>query len=173
MKILQIVYSGLGGNSSVAFSIVEGQKKNKKCKNFFLFSGVEKLLDDHKKKCIKLNISYIFVKKKRFQVKIKKILDIIFNESPDVIIVHDYNILPFLIYKFIRKKKLIYVAHGPDKTRRFIDWIIYFFNSIFSCKIVLVSKRKKNELMYKINKFFFSKKINVIENGINTKRFKK
>ena len=60
MKILQIVYSGLGGNSSVAFSIVEGQKKNKKCKNFFLFSGVEKLLDDHKKKCIKLNISYIF-----------------------------------------------------------------------------------------------------------------
>ena len=30
MKIMQIVYPGLGGNSAVAFSLVEGQAKNKK-----------------------------------------------------------------------------------------------------------------------------------------------
>ena len=41
MKIIQIVYSGLGGNSSVAFSLVEGQL-NKKYKNIFIFTGIEK-----------------------------------------------------------------------------------------------------------------------------------
>ena len=34
MKVMQIVYSGLGGNSSVAFSLVEGQ--NKIYKNLFV-----------------------------------------------------------------------------------------------------------------------------------------
>ena len=48
-----------------------------------------------------------------------------------------------------------------------------FFNSILADKIVLVSKRKKNDFIFKINNIFFSRKINVIENGINIKKFKK
>ena len=54
MIIMQIVYPGLGGNSSVAFSLVEGQPQNIKIKNFFLFCGVEKLIKSYMSKCSNL-----------------------------------------------------------------------------------------------------------------------
>ena len=63
MKILQIVYSGLGGNSSVAFSLVEGQTKNK-YKNIFIFTGIEKIKKNYLDKCDSLNIKYFYIKKK-------------------------------------------------------------------------------------------------------------
>lgn len=173
MKILQVVYSGLGGVSSVAFSLVEGQNKNIKISNFFLFCGVEKLVSGYKKKCLILGIKYCYLKKKKFQINYKKILNILEKNSPDILIVHDYNLLPFFVYKIFNKKKLIYVHHTPDKTKNKLDWVIYFFNAILSDDVVLVSKRKKEDFMTKINNFFFQNKVNVIENGINTRKFKK
>lgn len=173
MKILQVVYSGLGGTSSVAFSLVEGQNKKDKIINFFLFYGVEQLVNDYKKKCINLNIKYSFLKKKQYQNRHIKILDILNRNRPDVLIIHDFNLLPFLIYKIINKIKIIYVHHTPDKTKKKKDWISYFFNSILSDNVVLVSKRNKKDFIYKLNQFFFKKKIRIIENGINTKKFKK
>ena len=93
MKILQVVYSGLGGNSSVAFSFVEGQNNNKKINNFFLFCGVERLVNGYKKKCLILGIKYFYFRKKKFQIKFKKIFHILEKNKPDVLIVHDYNLL--------------------------------------------------------------------------------
>lgn len=170
---MQIVYPGLGGNSAVAFSLIEGQKKNIKIKNFFLFCGVEKLITSYKNKCLSLNIQYYYLKKYKYKINIKKIFKIVKKKTPDVLIVHDYNLLPFFIYSLTKNTKLIYVHHTPDKTKKIIDWIGYFFNSIIADKIVLVSKRNKNDFIYKLNRIFFNKKVNTIENGINIKRFKK
>lgn len=172
MKIMQVVYPGLGGTSSVAFSIVEGQNKKKE-KNFFLFYGIEKLINQYQHKCSNLNIKFTYIKKKQYEIKFKKIYNIILKNNPDVIVVHDYNILPFFISKLLLKKKLIFVHHTPDKTKKLIGWILYFFNSILSDTIVLVSKRNKSDFMYKLNRIFFSNKLKIIENGINTEKFRK
>jgi len=172
MKILQIVYSGLGGNSSVAFSIVEGQIKGK-YKNHFIFTGVEKIKKNYINKCKNLNIKSNYIKKKKFEINYFKLIKLLYKVMPDVLIIHDYNITPFITFSILKKKKIIYVHHTPDKTKRIIDWIIYFFNSLLSEKIVLVSKRKKIDFMYKLNNFFFKNKIKVIENGINISKFKK
>jgi len=170
---MQIVYPGLGGNSAVAFSFVEGQKNKKKISNFFLFSGVEKLIKSYKNKCIKLNIQFFYLKKIRYKINIRKIIQIVKSKKPEVIIIHDYNMIPFYIYSFFVSTKLIYVHHTPDKTKSIIDWFAYIFNSFLADKIVLVSKRSKNDLMFKLNSIFFCKKVSIIENGINTKKFKK
>ena len=67
MKILQCVYSGLGGNSAVAFSLVDGAKQLKKKVEFhFLFGGKEKLLQSHKIDCIKNDISFKYFKRNFF-----------------------------------------------------------------------------------------------------------
>jgi hypothetical protein len=173
MKIMQIVYPGLGGNSSVAFSLVEGQKKNNKIKNFFLFCGIEKLIRNYKYKCAVLNINYFYLKKHRYRLYITKILKIIKKNKPNVIVIHDYNLIPFFFYSLFNNVNLIYVHHTPDKTKKILDWLVYIFNSFFSHKVVLVSKRNKNDFIFILNKIFFSKKVNIIENGINTKKFKK
>ena len=171
MKVMQIVYPGLGGNSSVAFSLVEGQ--NKIYDNLFVFAGVENLRTDFIKKCRKNKIKYKYFKKKRLQFNIVKLFNVSKNFKPDVILIHDYFILPFFIYKLIFKKSIIcFVHHTPDKTKRFIEWIFFFLNYFLSDKTVLVSKRHKSSLIHKIQKMN-PKKIKVIENGINVQKFKK
>ena len=173
MKIMQIVYPGLGGNSFVAFSLVEGQKKNMKIKNYFLFCGVERLIKNYIFKCFNLKIKFFYLYKKKFQINLNKIVKILKKTKPNIIIIHDFNLLPFFIYSFFEKVNLIYVHHTPDKTKKILDWIVYFFNSFLADKIVLVSKRNKKDFIYKLNKIFFSKKIKTIENGININKFKK
>ena len=172
MKIMQIVYSGLGGNSAVAFSLVEGQIK-KKYNNFFIFTGIEKIKKNYIKKCKKLRINYFYIKKKKFEINFLKLQKIINKTSPDITIIHDYNVLPFKLYNFKKKNRIIYVHHSPDKTKRIIDWLAYIFNSFLADKIVLVSRRNKKDLISKINYFLFSKKVQTIENGININKYKK
>ena len=172
MKIIQIVYSGLWGNSAVAFSLVEGQT-SKNYENIFIFTGIENIKKSYLEKCKKLNIKSFYIKKKKFEINILKILKILKKVSPEITIIHDYNVIPFKFYKLVNKNKIIFVHHTPDKTKRIIDWIGYIFNSLLSDKVVLVSKRSKDALISKINHFFFSNKVQVIENGINTNKFKK
>ena len=58
LQLLQIVYSGLGGTSSVAFSLIESSLKLKKnIKNSILFLGVEKLINSFPKYCRNLEIN--------------------------------------------------------------------------------------------------------------------
>ncbi len=173
MKILQIVYSGLGGSSAVAFSLVEGQKLKNRYKNYFLFYGIENLLKAHIIKSKKLNIKYFFVKKKFIQFNLIKFFNYSNKISAEVIIVHDINTLPFYIYGKIFNKKIIFVHHTPDKTKKIYDWIKYFINGVFCNNLVLVSKRSKNDFIYKLNKIFFQKKTKTIVNGINTNKFSK
>lgn len=173
MKLMQIVYPGLGGSGAVAFSLVEGQSKKRELKNFFLFYGVEKLLREYTLKCINLKIEYLYIKKKKNQIVIKKIFNFLKKKKPDTIVIHDNNLIPFYLYSLFEKSKLIYVHHTPDKTKTKIDWIMYILNSFMADKIVLVSKRNNEDLIVKINNILFSKKINFIENGINIKKFKK
>ena len=170
MKILQVVYPGLGGTGSVSFSLVEGQIRRKYI-NVFLFIGIEKLINDYKKKCEKLHINFKYMHKKRYHIQLSKILVFLDKVKPDIIIVHEYNIFPFFIFSLFNKTKLIYVNHTPDKTKKIRHWLLHVFNSIFCNNIVLVSKRNKNEFMYKLNNLLFKKKVTVIENGVNIKKF--
>ena len=172
MKVLQIVYSGLGGVGAVAFSIVEGQTNNK-YKNIFLFVGIEKLLKDYKSRCKKLKINYVYARKKKYIINLKSLFKITFSINPDVIISHDFLTLPFFIFSKIKNKKLIFVHHTPDKTKNFINWLQYIFSGFLCDKIVLVSRRKRSDFMFKLNKKLFNKKVVIIQNGINTQKFSK
>ena len=54
MKFMQLLYPGLGGTSTVAFSIIDSQKKNSsKINNYFIFYGIEKLTKNNKEICFK------------------------------------------------------------------------------------------------------------------------
>ena len=64
----------------------------------------------------------------------------------------------------------MYIIH-QTKQKKIKDWLLYIFNSFLCQKIVLVSKRDKNEFMYKLNNLLFKNKVSVIENGINIQKF--
>ena len=175
-KILQVLFPGLGGVSSVAFSLVEAERKNKKkYKHIFCFYGNEKLFKGFKKKCNNLNIlNKSFITNINFLSKILvkiKLLKYIFYNKPNVIILHNSNVLFYYVLKLFFKCRLIYVHHTPDISMSIINWIAYIVSNIFSDVTILVARKKKSDFIYKLNNFLFKKKVFIIENGINYFRF--
>ncbi len=172
MKILQILHPGLGGTSTVAFSLVDSQKYIKlKVENYFLFNGNEEILKQYKDKCLKKKINFIFYKLTFPFSTTLKVLNYITKVKPNVIINHSNSVFPTYIYKLLNKKKFIYVDHSPDKTRGIKNWIKTLFNWILSDYIIFVSYRKKNHFIFKLLNFL-KKKFKVILNAIDTKKFK-
>ena len=58
MKALHILYSGLGGSSSVVFSLLKENKKNHLIKQDILFTGTY-LFSEYKKKIKKKIITFL------------------------------------------------------------------------------------------------------------------
>jgi hypothetical protein len=171
LKILQIVYSGFGGSGSVAFSIFSGAKKFKSSKIscFLLFFGKSSLCKDYRVKCHNEKISYLYIKKKFFNLfYFFRIYSFLKKNKPDVIVNHENILLPCLIYWIFNKLSFLYVLHSPFSFN--IKRIVKFLIPLVTIKnIILVSKRK--DFLFLLSKYI--KKIQIIENGIDRDIFKK
>ena len=63
MKILHLLYSGLGGHGNVFFSLVKADK-DKLFQQEALFAGVEELRPAYQQQCAEHSIVYNYLKKK-------------------------------------------------------------------------------------------------------------
>ena len=174
MKLLQILYPGLGGTSTVAFSLVDGLKKIKKLKikNFFIFFGVENLIKNNLQNCKKKRINFFFLLKSSFFKDIYKVYLRIKSINPDYIISHSNSFFSLLLFKLINNSKFYCVDHTPDKVRTFKGWVNLFLFAIFSDGMIYVSERNKKNLAFSILKFLNSKS-EVILNGIDINKFQR
>ena len=110
MKILQILYPGLGGTSTVAFSIVDSQKYTfykKKINNFFIFHGVENLTKNNSEKCKKEKIKHFFIPKNNFIFDTFIIYKKIKLINPDIILTHSNSLFALLFYRFFFKMRYL------------------------------------------------------------------
>ena len=168
---VHIMYSGMGGAASIVFSLIDSEISNKS-RQKVIFLG-ENLLSYYKNFCKKKKINFLFVKKKRFDDYLKTIF-LIFKKiklfKPEIIFIHDFSIIPCFFYKFFYKKtKLIFINHTTLKSNNFwkikLACKLLFFLDAF----VVLNKEDYNSIVKK-NKFY-SKKIFLIENGININYF--
>ena len=60
-KILQILYSGLGGHSSVAFTFIEASIQHYSVDHFLIFYGIEPVAPGYADACSRLGIPYLYV----------------------------------------------------------------------------------------------------------------
>ena len=166
MKLLQILYSGIGGTSSVAFSLAEGDIK-KKYKSTFIFLGAEKLFPGFKKKCKNLSIKfYNYGGVKNYILREIYLFKVLIKEKPEVIISHSFNILALIFIKIFLNVKIIYVEHTPYHYRRTKNIFFDFFINIFFNKIIYLTSAYKDRILKK-NYFYINKKKSChISNGI-------
>lgn len=173
LKIAQILYSGLGGHGSVAFSILEGITSNIYI-FIFGFLGIEPLLNNYKNKCKEKGINQRYFKAiagKPFY-SWPKIVIWLYKERPDAIILHSVSaIIPVLIYTKITKTPLIFVEHQANSLKKPSAWKISKLGMKFADKIVYLTESYKNEMELALSKLFLSKKVCIIPNGIDTQRF--
>ena len=174
MKLLQVLYPGLGGTSTVAFSIVNDLKKNARSdvKNYFIFHGVENLTKNNRQICRKKKINFSFFLKTSQIFDTLKVYSKIKSINPDYILSHSNSFFALLLIKIFTKKKFYCVDHTPDEVRSFKEWINLFLFVFFSDGIVFVSEREKDSKIFLIIKLI-CKKIKIIKNGVNTVKFKR
>lgn len=171
MKILHVLYSGLGGHGNVFFSMVAADE-NDEFEYEALFNGVEEVKAEYIKKCDALNIKWKYVKKKpgfNFSYY-KSMAGIIKKSNAGIIFLHSsaYILPAKLANVFNRKKKKIIIRETQSnqlKTKIEKLWLSMTF--LWADKIVFLTEEYKNEIEKKPHWLYREKKVVVIPNGID------
>lgn len=170
MKLLQILYPGLGGHSSVAKSIISGDK-DKVFNHALLGYGIEKPNQDltsskdwefeYVIKCQGFDLKSFF----NVYHKLKK-------SKPEAIIVHSTSqVLTVFVYNLFHKVRWSAVEHQSNHAKSKMDWVYTIIILLFAPKIVYLSENYAKEIEQKFPFLYKKKKISIIQNGIDTDLF--
>lgn len=173
MKLLQILYPGLGGHSSVAFSLIEGDE-NKVVKHHLLGYGIENPSQTFISKANELKVEFNSVlKPKGFEVKsLIEVYRHIKRIKPDSIISHSTAVIfVVFIYSLFHKINWTMVEHQSNHAKSKKDWVYTFFILLLSPQIVYLTESYKKEILAKFKGWVNLKKMNIIPNGINLKKY--
>ena len=176
MKVLHVLYCGLGGHGNVFFSMVRADT-NKEMEYEALFYGIEEMRDDYIQQCSANNITWVFAKKKQgLDIKYnRQILRSIKKSNPDIIFLHgSAYILPAKIASFFSKKKYRIIVRETQanhlKTKA--QWVTLSISMILANKIVCLTEEFKDQIKKKIRFFYSDKKVVIIPNGIDLDFYK-
>ena len=171
MKALHILYSGLGGSSSVVFSLLNENKNNFFMKQDVLFTG-NNLGKDYIKKVKESKNKHFFIKTKKhlswltwYAVFLK-----LCKEKPDLIFLHNYQFLPCFFYKIFFKTKVIYIDHQASNTRIVASSIALLFSIL--CFEETISVNMNTAKLYNKKLNILKPKVKFIPNSVNTNFFK-
>jgi len=173
-KLLQILYPGLGGHSSVAFSLIEADEQNE-YQHYLLGYGIESPTESFVTKAIEMNVNFDSVLKlKGLDIKSQfQIFKLLKKKKPDIILMHGTSLVFIVwIYCNLYRKKWVAVEHEPNYAKEIKDWIFSFFILLLAPQIVYLTPQYKEEINKKFH-FIPSKKISIIANGVNLEKFKK
>lgn len=168
--VLQILYSGLGGHGSVAFSLAAADT-GREWDQLLLFYGIEPLLPAYEQKCNQLQIPFATVHKqgKNFLKYWLQVLRQIRQWQPEVIILHSLTlILPVAWYCQNNNCRLIVVEHTPNQVKTAKEQKASALAMKYADQVVLLTEAYQTELKDLLGTRFAARKTVVIPNGIDT-----
>lgn len=169
MKITHIVYSYLGGPPSLVQSFLN--QKNSKNVESAIYVGPKIFMSTLKyKRFLPDNIYHIKTIRFLSIFYFYKVLLRLIKTKPQIIVLHNYQIIPCLIYKLFFFTKIIYVDHQGFSTKTYKDRFVLEISKLFVEHYIALNRDNYNFLntKLKINK----KKISIINNGIDLKFYK-
>ena len=169
MRLLHIIYSGLGGQGEFLFPLIKNLKKKTKYKNVIIFYGVENLLTDYKNFCKENNIEFYYINSRKLFSSFNYI-KILNKLNPNIIFIHTSVIIKTLIFNFFKKSKLVFVDHTSNQVKRKNDWINLFISCLFFKKIIFLAKFHQKEIQNNLFFKMFKSKFKLIKPGIIFKK---
>jgi glycosyltransferase involved in cell wall biosynthesis len=127
VKIVQVLYSGLGGHGSVFTSIVNASRGTP-VNHAAVFYGIERVRSEYLKFCADRDVTALAIEKKQGPDLSGQweIFSFLREAQPDSIVLHSHAALPpALLYRFRthRKTSLIYVEHQANDLKSRAQWI--------------------------------------------------
>jgi len=176
MKILQVLYSGLGGHGNVFFSFIKSSARN----NFTyeaIFNGIEEVKPEYIQACAEKNIPWHFVAKRPgFDLAYyRQLIRQIKQSDADIVFLHSsaYIMPAKLANLFSKKKKLIVVRETQANHLKVkMEWVWLFVAMILAHRIVFLSEEYRQEIAKKLSLVYRAKKVAVIPNGLDLELYK-
>lgn len=176
MKILHLLYAGLGGHGNVFFSMVKADEK-KEYAFEAIFFGVEDVREDYIKECRRLNIPWQFVKKKpgshiSFLWKMAKTIK---KSQADIIFLHASSNIPAVYVATLgvrHKPKIIVRETQANHLKTKNDKTALKFAMRFADKIIFLSKEYDAAVRQELGKKYRSDKTAIIPNGLDMDLYK-
>ncbi len=176
MKILHVLYSGLGGHGNVFFSFIKNAAENDFSYEA-IFNGIEAVKPEYIQVCKEKNIPWHFVGKKpgldlRYY---RQLIKQIRNSDADIVFLHSsaYIMPAWLANRFSKKRKLIIVRETQANHLKVkMEWVWLFVAMLLAHRIVFLSEAYRQEIAKKLRLVYRAKKIAVIPNGLNLELYK-
>ncbi len=172
-KILQVLYSGLGGHGTVAFGLLDFFQEYQ---NYLFFYGIEPINTNYIKQIKNENkVKHYGSVQKQTKTGLKEwyvYYRYLKKTKPDIVLLHSPQlILPTFVFSLFHNTKIITFEHDAISIRTRTKWIVTNINTILAKNIVVLSapylKAVKNKLWFK----FLVKKYRIIPNSIDTNKF--
>ncbi|MDP2692343.1 MAG: glycosyltransferase family 4 protein [bacterium] len=174
MNLLQILYPGIGGHSSVAFSLIEGDSCHE-VSHCLMGYGIENPSGSFLLKSKELNVPFTTIKKEEgFDFKsLKQVYRELKRIKPDAIIMHSTAVIVIVWWYCIwHKTKFLSVEHQSNNAKTKKDWVYSLLILLLSPKVVYLTTNYAEEIKVKFKILYPTRKVKVINNGINTYKFK-
>ncbi len=176
MKILHILYSGLGGHGNVFFSFIKADEE----KHFefeAIFAGVENIREEYITKSEASNVNWKFIHKKRgIDISFnKKIITTLKESKSSIIFLHGsrFIILAKIAALLSKKKKKIVVRETQaNHLKTKAEWVWLGFAMLLADKIIFLTDNFKEEVSQKLGFLYLKNKVGVISNGMDLSFFK-
>jgi glycosyltransferase involved in cell wall biosynthesis len=174
MKVTQILYSGLGGHGSVAFSLVDADTRGE-WQHVLGFVGVEPLRPAYREACMTRGVNFCYFgtpsgRPWRAWVSLYRWLC---ATRPDEVILHSPPSLPPVLgYTLVRGIRPVVVEHHPNGLKRRSDWVFSAAAMVFAKKIVVPTVGYSQELKSTLGLWFRGAKVIAIPNGIDLQKFR-
>jgi len=170
MKVLHVIFSGLGGHGNVVFPLIENDF-GKSFDNHLVFYGVDAVNEDYISKCENQQIPFTVIPKKqrKYLGSFKLFKEFLKSAQPDVIFIHNNElIIPATKYAKRTKAVSIYVEHENNQSK---SKFMHFLSKYALRKADSIVCLNENMVLENQKLYGEKGKTVLINNGINTSQF--
>jgi len=172
-RVVQVLYSGLGGHSSVAFSLQEAARERGAWRGGFVFFGVEPMLPTYREFCERQEAQYfgVAVRAGLPWIAWVRLIRSLYALRPDVIILHSVKtIFPCWLYARMRGICLIAVEHQSNPLKTRAEWFVSRWLMRLADAVVVLTEEYREDLRRGLGASWRASKVHVIPSGIDTRQ---
>jgi glycosyltransferase involved in cell wall biosynthesis len=173
-RVLQILYSGLGGHGSVAFSLADAAARAGAWENAFLFVGIEPTLAAYRRRCDEAGYRYAEVRTRPGLPWLAwpAVFAAAQRLQPDAVILHSIKTLvPNVLLARRRGLPLIAVEHQPNDLKSRAEWWVSRRAMAWADAVVVLTEDYRDRLRSALGPRWREQQVRMIPNGVDTDRF--
>ena len=173
-RVMQVLYSGLGGHGSVAFSLLDAGESENVWAGQLIFFGIEPIVGEYERACIARSIEPTYVPTVAGQAwrAWPLLYRALAMARPDAIILHSVKtILPCALYAARHGIPLVAVEHQPNALKHRGEWWASRLLMRLADAVVVLTGDYSQQLRARLGRAWNGAKVHLIPNGIDTGKF--